>query len=155
MKKQKGITLIALVITIIVLLILAVVTIVTLTGDNGLLTKAEEAQKQSIIGEEKEKISLGHLDYQAVKSMGKSENLSVEGATVTGNGNPSWTIEFNKTKDKFLLKKDGKIEFLDEKTENNQEVVEETTISFGDGDLHVGKVVFKVSEAENVEISVR
>ena len=38
-KKEKGITLIALVITIIVLLILAGVTVATLTGDNGLLTK--------------------------------------------------------------------------------------------------------------------
>ena len=36
-KKEKGITLIALVITIIVLLILAGVTIATLTGDNGIL----------------------------------------------------------------------------------------------------------------------
>lgn len=40
MKKQTGITLIALVITIIVLLILAGVSIATLTGENGILTKA-------------------------------------------------------------------------------------------------------------------
>ncbi len=50
---QKGITLIALVITIIVLLILAGVSIATLTGDNGILTKAqtakEETQKASVI----------------------------------------------------------------------------------------------------------
>jgi type II secretory pathway pseudopilin PulG len=43
MRKEKGITLIALVITIIVLLILAGVTIATLTGDNGLLTKSKTA----------------------------------------------------------------------------------------------------------------
>ena len=36
-RKEKGITLIALVITIIVLLILAGVVIATLTGDNGIL----------------------------------------------------------------------------------------------------------------------
>ena len=41
LKINKGITLIALVITIIVLLILAGVTIATLTGDNGILTKAQ------------------------------------------------------------------------------------------------------------------
>ena len=45
--KQKGITLIALVITIIVLLILAGVSIATLTGDNGLLTKTQEAKEQN------------------------------------------------------------------------------------------------------------
>lgn len=51
MKKQKGITLIALVITIIVLLILAGVAITTLTGDNGILTKAGNAK---IISEQAE-----------------------------------------------------------------------------------------------------
>ncbi len=42
--KQKGITLIALVITIIILLILASITIATLTGENGIITKAQEAK---------------------------------------------------------------------------------------------------------------
>lgn len=42
-KKNKGITLIALVITIIVLLILAGVTIASITGENGILNKASEA----------------------------------------------------------------------------------------------------------------
>ena len=45
MKKQKGITLIALIITIIVLLILAGVSIATLTGENGLLNKAVTAKE--------------------------------------------------------------------------------------------------------------
>ena len=43
MKKQNGITLIALVITIIVLLILAGVTISLLVGDNGILTQSTSA----------------------------------------------------------------------------------------------------------------
>ena len=50
-KKNNGITLIALVITIIVLLILARVSIATLTGENGVLTKASEAGKQTEIAE--------------------------------------------------------------------------------------------------------
>ena len=49
--KQKnssnGITLIALVITIIVLLILAAVSIATLTGENGILTKANDAKDET------------------------------------------------------------------------------------------------------------
>ena len=44
-KNNKAITLIALIVTIIVLLILAGVSIATLTGDNGLLTKAQEAKE--------------------------------------------------------------------------------------------------------------
>ena len=47
LKTHKGITLIALVITIIVLLILAGVTIATLTGDNGILTKAQNAKEKN------------------------------------------------------------------------------------------------------------
>ena len=44
-RKNNGITLIALVITIIVLLILAGVSIAILTGDNGILTQAQNAKK--------------------------------------------------------------------------------------------------------------
>ena len=53
-KTNKGITLIALVITIIVLLILAGVTIATLMGDNGILTKANEAREQTEESQEEE-----------------------------------------------------------------------------------------------------
>ena len=58
MKKQTGITLIALVITIIVLLILAGVTIATLTGDNGLLTKAGQVKNTSEKASEEERIQV-------------------------------------------------------------------------------------------------
>ena len=57
-KKERGITLIALVITIIVLLILAGVTIATLTGDNGILTKAQEASIQTRGAQVEEVINL-------------------------------------------------------------------------------------------------
>ena len=47
MKRNKGITLIALVITIIVLLILAGVAISMLSGENGILRKATEAKTKT------------------------------------------------------------------------------------------------------------
>ncbi len=47
MKKEKGITLIALVITIIVLLILAGVSIAMLTGENGIITQAQKAKENT------------------------------------------------------------------------------------------------------------
>ena len=67
MKKnqEKGITLIALVITIIVLLILAGVTIATLTGENGILTKASKARKQTEIEEIREMFSLIWTECQS------------------------------------------------------------------------------------------
>ncbi len=46
-KRNKGITLIALVITIIILLILAGVTIMTLTGENGILNSAKTAREEN------------------------------------------------------------------------------------------------------------
>lgn len=46
-KSNKGITLVALVVTIIILLILVAVTIVALTGENGLLKKADTASEEN------------------------------------------------------------------------------------------------------------
>ena len=64
-KGKKGITLIALVITIIILLILAGVSIATLTGQNGLLGKANTAKIETKKASAKEKVQLavmGSLD---------------------------------------------------------------------------------------------
>ena len=47
LNEKNGITLIALVITIIVLLILAGVSIAMLTGQNGILTQAQNAKNQT------------------------------------------------------------------------------------------------------------
>ena len=55
---NKGITLIALVITIVVLLILAAVSIATLTGENGILTRANEAKTETEQGQEEELLKL-------------------------------------------------------------------------------------------------
>ena len=45
MRKEKGITLIALVVTIVVLLILAGVSISMLTGENGIITQAQNSKE--------------------------------------------------------------------------------------------------------------
>ena len=79
MKKNKGITLIALVITIIVLLILAGVTIATLTGDNGLLQKATSAKQENEKSKELELIKLA-VSAAQVTGEGKltAKNLNDE-----------------------------------------------------------------------------
>ena len=59
-KRNKGITLIALVVTIIVLLILAGISIQMLTGDNGILQRAATAKTETEIGQEKEIIALAY-----------------------------------------------------------------------------------------------
>ena len=74
MKNQKGITLIALVITIIVLLILAGVSIAMLTGENGILTRANSASMRQIEGQVVEEVKLAvqaakmYAEEQATKT---------------------------------------------------------------------------------------
>lgn len=77
---NKGITLIALVITIIVLLILAAVTIVTLTGENGILTKANEATQRNnqSKAEEEVKLAIGSLQIEErQRTIGQDEKISI------------------------------------------------------------------------------
>ena len=63
--RTKGITLIALVITIIVLLILAAVSVITLTGENGIVTKAQESKNHYKKAEIKEEIELAITEIRA------------------------------------------------------------------------------------------
>ena len=62
--KESGITLIALVVTIIVLLILAGISIQMLTGDNGILNRAEQAVEKHADANELEKIQIAVLSVQ-------------------------------------------------------------------------------------------
>ena len=73
MKVSNGITLIALVITIIVLLILAGVAIATLTGDNGILTQANNAKKQTTEAE-----ALERVKAEVAGSYGTEGTIEVE-----------------------------------------------------------------------------
>ena len=73
MKNNKGITLIALVITIIVLLILAGVSIAMLTGQNGILTQANNSKYSTARSEAVEKINLA---LNAVKTEVYSQRVN-------------------------------------------------------------------------------
>ena len=73
MKKQEGITLIALVITIIMLLILTAVSIATLTGENGVLTRANKAKEETQITTAEEKVKV-----EVVGSYDNSGKISIE-----------------------------------------------------------------------------
>ena len=74
MRKEKGITLIALVVTIVVLLILAGVSISMLTGENGIITQAQEAKEETSYEGAREKLNLILTDLQAEK-IPKGESL--------------------------------------------------------------------------------
>ncbi len=70
MKRNKGITLIALVITIIVLLILAGVAIAMLSGENGILKKAADAKTKTDEAQTNETKDLQALEYLLKKNTG-------------------------------------------------------------------------------------
>ena len=72
---NKGITLIALVITIIVLLILAAVSIATLTGENGILTKARTAKKETDEATAIEKVKVAVMGSYNERGILESEEL--------------------------------------------------------------------------------
>ena len=89
-KQNKGITLIALVITIIVLLILAGVTIATLTGDNGILTQANNAKKKTTEAETIERVkaevtgSYGTEGTIEVEQLNENLRKNIKGLTYNG-----------------------------------------------------------------------
>jgi len=76
-EKEKGITMVALVVTIIILIILAGVSINMTLGENGIIKKAQEAKRQQVISETKEKIRMEILEAQ-IDAMERDEEIKQE-----------------------------------------------------------------------------
>ena len=76
MKKDKGITLIALVVTIVILIIIATVTINATLGENGLIQGVQEARNESTNAMTKEEESLNEVSAQFKNMMEKDSNVS-------------------------------------------------------------------------------
>ena len=116
-KKDKGITLIALVISLIVLLILASVTIAALSGNNGILTKAKEAKEKTEIGEEKEVVELATIsaqmgeEYQSLNQVNLQKEIDKqygEGKTIVrDNGDNTFTVSFIESKREYDITSKG------------------------------------------------
>lgn len=110
MKKQKGITLIALIITIIVMLILVGVTVTTAIN-GGLFEKARIAAKGTQKEVDKEKLSMA-LALAYTETAGKIDTDKLKNElgdewTVIGTG--PYLCENTKTGSKFTVKADGEI----------------------------------------------
>ncbi|MBR3162851.1 MAG: type II secretion system protein [Clostridia bacterium] len=73
LNKNKGITLIALVITIIVLLILTGITIASLTGENGLLKRAENAKENQRGGTVQDEVALALAENEIIENLNKTK----------------------------------------------------------------------------------
>ena len=115
LKEKQGITLIALVITIIVLLILAGVSIAMLTGQNGILTQANNAKIAQSHGAVKDCIALAYNEYRIEINTGSTAKLaSTTKVTVRGEeknylANSNTFMDFLLTKGYITDKTSGKI----------------------------------------------
>ena len=115
--KERGITLIALVVTIVVLLILAGISISMLTGENGVITQAKKSKEETIIGDEKEGISLAYSSCKAENMMEKvtsnqlEERMKLDGkdVIVTEEG-INLKVKYPKTGHEYIVNQNGKIE---------------------------------------------
>ncbi len=125
MKKNKGITLIALVVTIVVLLILAGVSISMLAGDNGIIRQSQRAKEETKIGEEKEQVK---LSYSAV----------IAGNNGQGVTRKQLEDELKKYDDRITVEEDG----------NNFKV------TFPSSNVYTIDKNGKVEEAEKSDVSI-
>ena len=82
-KKDNGVTLIALVITIILLLILAGVTIAALSGDNGILTRVTEAKEKTQQSQKEEEKTLSNME-NILNNVTNFNNINIEDTNPAG-----------------------------------------------------------------------
>ena len=107
MKKNKGITLVALVVTIVVLLILAGVSINLVLGDNGIIAKAKEAQRKSAEASQNDLISMNELAQQLEEQINGSAGGSGAGTKVPAEATAETAPYFP---DNTFTKKEGTID---------------------------------------------
>ena len=101
MKKNKGITLVALVVTIVVLLILAGVSINLVLGNNGIIAKAQEAKTKQAEASENDLEGMSDLEDEMDKQLGTYDPLKKI---------PTKTLEEAKVD---FVKEKTKVEFSD------------------------------------------
>jgi len=101
MKKNKGITLVALVVTIVVLLILAGVSINLVLGNNGIIAKAKDAETKSAEASQNDLKGMSDLEDEMDKQLGTCDPLKKI---------PTKTLEEAKVD---FVKEKTKVEFSD------------------------------------------
>ena len=153
MKKENGITLIALIITIIVSLILAGVALVISTGDKGILENAKKATEETKRAQDKEAFDMA--DAALKIDVYKNKNNSNNNNNNNNNNKPiDWTKYYNEEKfneylggngtaSNFVNNEDGTISFEYENSSGEKTKYEVDT----DGKLSVNVLSNKISAA--------
>ena len=149
MKETKGITLIALVITIIVLLILAGVSIAMLTGQNGILTQANNAKIEQSHGAVKDSIALLYNEYQIQINTGSTTKLaSTETVTIPANEEKALVNTSMTFLDFLKGGNEQKINYIKQDTDNvlDVEVLTGSSQALGNG---TDTDVYKIEEQDD------
>ena len=146
MKKQKGITLIALIITIIVMLILVGVTVTTAIN-GGLFEKARIGAKGTQKEVDREKLNMA-VAFAYDETTGKIDKTKLQQElgndwSVTESESGTYLCENTKTGNKFKVKANGKITD-DEPLTINCKIVESTTED--KGEITTSKIMFFIPE---------
>lgn len=146
MKKESGITLIALVVTIIVLLILAGITVAALTGDNGLIGKSSDAKKATEISEGKEQLEIavnqsfnkrGNIDEaKLAKNLSKindikyinSQNQEVD---ITENTEINLTAKVKLKGYNYKINDEGNVSYKKEGAIDNEDIMANPSTYYG------------------------
>ena len=122
MRKEKGITLIALVVTIIVLITLASVSIGALTGDNGIINQSKQAKEETEIAEEKEAVEISAVQAAGMDRYGyvTEENFRNQLNNNIGNGKyeldvigEKFKVTYTESQRSYYVDKNGNIEIAD------------------------------------------
>ena len=96
LKQKKGITLIALVVTIIVLLILAGVTIMSIMGENGIVTKGQNASIKTENGKVAEMFTLKATDLDLDNDVNGLSEAVINKLVAIGYINADLVVDANK-----------------------------------------------------------
>lgn len=152
-KKQKGITLVALVITIIILLLLAGIAIATLGGENGLFTKVKQSKEKYSISEAKEKVELKIAELQ-IEQGKKGENLKKEDLPKMNNDEidvrdtSNFPVEVICNNYKFNIDSNFNVSYAGEA---NETIVTYTTEPEGYTNKNEVKILIKIKNSKGIK----
>ena len=152
-KREKGITLIALVITIIVLLLLAGVAIATLTGKDGIFIRAKQAKLNYSISSAKEKLELAITDL-LVEQTSKGEDLTKEDLSKINNdeidvrSTDSFPVEVICGKYKFRVEENFVVTYIGQADET---IITYTTEPEGYTNQDKVKILVKISNPKGIK----
>lgn len=147
-RRDKGITLIALIVTIIILLILAGVTINLVTGQNGIINRAKATKEITTSAQDLEKINMcimasydesGILNIEQLKANIKNE-LEVD---ATGDSFPLTVIKNGKT---YTINEDGSVETSGEANDDKQVAVRTSDFTSKNFEFTGSEEVFEVPD---------